>query len=47
MTGGLTPWMDEKQSAETSSSDPKDKDDLETIKSQLEGLQAQLDKLSR
>lgn len=47
MTGSFNSWMDDKPSTEAPDSAPTEKDDLETIKSQLEGLQAQLDKLSR
>ena len=47
MTGGIPVRSDEKPSPETSKEKPSESGDLQTIKSQLADLQAQLEKLSR
>ena len=47
MTGGFPPRSDEKPKPEASEDKPADSGDLQTIKSQLADLQAQLEKLSR
>lgn len=47
MTGGFPQRSDEKPKPEASEDKPADSGDLQTIKSQLADLQAQLEKLSR
>ncbi len=47
MTGGFSTRRDDPPKPEPSSADPADTSDLQTIKSQLADLQAQLEKLSR
>ncbi|MGB2357283.1 MAG: hypothetical protein ACPH79_02370 [Paracoccaceae bacterium] len=47
MTGGFSTRPDDPPKPEPSAADPSDTSDLQTIKSQLADLQAQLEKLSR